>query len=195
MMKLIGWLALGCGVMVACAQGSATDELPEDDGAGGLDGGGGTGLSTGLSTGPSTTTSDGAGPGAGGSPAGSGGGGAGAGEPMCGAGEHFCGGICVGNTPQTGCHQSTSCAACPPVANGTTKCSPEGICDFDCASPYVKSGSVCSCPTQCCTNADCGGSATCENGQCIEPCDEGACILSCFPDFGVCLADQCVCIS
>jgi hypothetical protein len=69
------------------------------------------------------------------------------------------------------------------------------LCDFDCLSPYMKSGNSCACPTQCCSSADCSGGQTCEEGQCITPCDELECILLCILQnkFGMCTGGQCVC--
>jgi hypothetical protein len=169
-------LALVVGWMLACAQG-ATDGV-DDDGAGASDGGGGAAATGGH--GPASTTTGGMA-------------GGGAGDPMCLPPEHLCGDTCVGNTPSTGCYQSTACTACPAVVNGTTKCDDTGLCDFDCHPPYAKSGSGCACPVQCCTNSDCGGSASCQNGQCVQPCDDATCILMCFPSLGVCLNGQCTC--
>ena len=183
------WLALVCGSLLGCAERSAEDGTPEDDGFGGF---GGEGVGGAATTTTSSTTSTGGAPGVGGQ----GPGGGGAGSPMCTPPEHLCGGICVGNTPQTGCYQSTSCNPCPFVTNGTTKCTNDGLCDFDCAAPYVKSGSICSCPTQCCSNADCSGGATCENGQCVEPCDQVLCTALCLIQnkVGLCQNNQCVCL-
>lgn len=127
------------------------------------------------------------------------GGSGGVGDKRCEPPQHICSNVCEGNTPQTGCYQSTSCNPCPFVTNGTTKCTNDGLCDFDCAAPYVKSGSICSCPTQCCSNEDCSNSFLCENGQCVEPCDQALCTALCLIQnkYGVCLArlgNQCVCL-
>jgi hypothetical protein len=180
------WLALSCGLLWACAEGATEGDRPDDDGGGGFVGDGGGGAAT------TSTTSSGAGP----STGGGGSGGGGAGGPMCDPPEHLCGGICVGNTPQTGCYQSTTCTACPSVINGTTTCTAGGLCDFTCTSPYVKNGPSCSCPTQCCSNADCSGGATCDNGQCVEPCDQALCIFNCGLQnkVGVCQGNQCICL-
>lgn len=116
--------------------------------------------------------------------------------PECDPGKHLCGGICVGNTPQTGCYQSVACTPCPSVTYGTTTCTSDGLCDFTCTSPYQKSGNTCSCPMQCCSSLDCSGGQTCENGQCVTPCSDSDCLFDCVLMgylFGSCQGGQCVC--
>ncbi len=117
----------------------------------------------------------------------------------CGAMEHKCGGVCTGNTPQTGCYTSASCAACPSPANGTSTCTPNGTCDITCNFGFIKSGNACVCDPnaqQCCTNNDCNAGETCQNNQCIAPpCDQNLCIIQCFPGLGICVGNVCTCVS
>ena len=114
--------------------------------------------------------------------------------PECNPPEHFCGGICVGNTAQTGCYGSSSCTPCTAVQNGTTTCTAAGVCDFTCALPYQKNGNQCVCPTACCVAADCGGDA-CVGGVCQTPCDDMLCEIACIASgyvMGIC-TDQYTC--
>ena len=120
---------------------------------------------------------------------------------MCNVNEHVCSGACAGNTIETGCVLSVTCAPCPaPPAHGMEVCSAAGQCDFTCANGYNKSGSACVCATQCCGPADCGANQTCNNGTCMNMCDgddcQASCIVDCFPDFGVgqCNGGTCNCI-
>lgn len=128
---------------------------------------------------------------------------------MCPAMQHFCGGICAGNTPQTGCYGSTTCTACDGNAvptGGILICNAQGACDFDCTTGYTKSGNQCVCQTQCCSDADCASGEVCMNGTCQGStttgggsCDPNACtagcLVMCFPGFGVgiCLGGACQC--
>jgi hypothetical protein len=128
----------------------------------------------------------------------------------CPAGQHFCGGLCAGNTPQTGCSASSSCSPCPDAPlHGALTCSAAGQCDFTCTGNYQKSGNSCSCATQCCTDADCGNGSTCQGGTCSAPpppaCDANACVATCVATciiqgklgIGICLPDNscgCTCL-
>jgi hypothetical protein len=116
---------------------------------------------------------------------------------VCNPPEHLCGGVCAGNTPQTGCYTSSACTPCAPVQNGTTNCTAAGTCDFICASPYAKSGTQCVCPTECCVAADCG-SNPCEGGVCKVPCNALGCAIGCAAQgyaTGMCLTEYtCTCI-
>jgi len=172
-------------VLVAgCATGidSETSDLTDGSGSGGNGSGGATSTSTGTST---STTSGG----------GDGGSGSGGDPNDCMVPQHVCGGLCVDNTPGTGCYQSTSCSACPTPTNGSATCTTDGLCDVMCTAPYVKNGTNCNCPTQCCSNTECGSGETCENGSCVAPCDPPTCIATCLlqQKVGICLNNICVC--
>lgn len=99
--------------------------------------------------------------------------------------KHLCGGICVGNTPATGCFTSATCTPCPnPPQNGVAVCNAQGTCDVMCNAPYVKSSNSCVCGQACCTDADCSGGGTCVNGACevsmsCTPQDLITCQLTC----------------
>lgn len=101
----------------------------------------------------------------------------------CPMGTHECGGICVGNTPATGCLQSMTCAACPTPANGSAACTADGLCDVNCAVGYMKQGNACVCATQCCSVADCPAGQTCSGGVCSGggggSCDPDQCQFTC----------------
>jgi hypothetical protein len=178
----------------ACASGS----LPGigGKGSGGDDGGGNNtgnaGNTGGVSNGGSGNTGNTGGSGNTGNDGGSGGSGG------CPNGQHLCGGVCVGNTPQTGCWASTTCSPCPNApTSGTVICTADGQCDFNCQAPYMKEGNACACPNECCTNADCTGGATCSNGACVAaPCDEITCVQTCLQQFmlGMCNGNVCECV-
>lgn len=183
---------IALALFAACATGtdltsSVDDETNGADGGANPTGGGG-------GTKADTTSSGmpmGGMPGTGGSPAGMPG-------PTCNPPNHLCGGICVDNTPATGCTNSVDCTPCQAVLNGTSICSPTGDCDVTCNAPYQKNGLTCMCPTACCTDAECGGS-TCVNGTCTTPpsCDLALCLIICFAASqspGICVGDQCVCL-
>ena len=193
--------------VVACAQGSEIS----DESLGGTGGAGGASASSGASTGDSSTASSSAASStsassttAAGSTSASSSASTSAssssGGPMCDSDEHLCGGICAGNTTQTGCFQSVTCAPCaaPPI-HGTSTCSAAGLCDFTCGSGYTKSGNSCVCDSECCSDADCANGASCSGGTCSDPppppCDDNACILECAAFFcvGICLGDTCTC--
>jgi len=206
-------------VFAGCAQGSKNTSV---GGGSGGNGNGGSGASTGGGDGGQGNTGNtmqggvgGSGDGGSGNTGntgnngGSGGSGAsgasgGSGGQMCPAGKHYCGGICVGNTPATGCFTSVTCDPCPaPPSGGTTVCDAAGMCDFTCSAPYMKQGNACVCSQQCCSNADCPNGGTCSGGVCMQPppmCDandcQAQCILMCFPGFGIgmCGAAGCQCL-
>ncbi|AKT42591.1 uncharacterized protein CMC5_068180 [Chondromyces crocatus] len=168
------WLtAMAVVAAGGCATG--TEGFGESTGTNGGDGG---------SDEPTTTSTSSAGlggaGGAGGDPTtttSSGMGGSGAGNP-CGPQEHQCGGICVGNTPQTGCAGSTTCSPCVAPSNGVAVCTPDGLCDFQCNTPYQKNGGACQCTNQCCSNNDCQGGLSCSNGVCVcqaQCCSDAQC--------------------
>jgi hypothetical protein len=196
--KRIGFLLIGLvGVVcsVGCAQGS--DSFDGDGGSNGNGGASGSttagsgGATSGASTSGSTTSS-----GTGTATGAGGGGGEGGGGNECGANQHSCGGICTGNTPQTGCFTSSTCTACTAPQNGSSICSIDGECDFTCAAGYQQNGNTCSCAQQCCSNADCPAGETCGGGVCSgPPCDMNACIAQCIimGCVGVCMGD-CVCL-
>lgn len=121
----------------------------------------------------------------------------------CPPGQHECSGQCFGNTPQTGCLQSVSCTPCMPPANGSSICSPDGLCDFTCPAPYNKQNGACVCLNQCCSNADCAAGQTCSNGTCTGggTCTPELCQFQCtaeclFMDkfgIGMCVGNNCNC--
>jgi hypothetical protein len=198
------WKKLGIAAFVAwtvgaCAQGAVGDGAGGGAGIGGGGVGGDpsttattgstgsttsstTGSTTSSTTGSTTTTTTGAG----------------GGGPSCGPMQHLCGGVCAGNTPQTGCFASSpSCTPCanPPV-NGYTTCSASGACDFECNAGWQKSGNACACASGCCSDADCTGGQTCQGGTCkAPPCDDQACFISCFMQCGgACVNNTCLCL-
>jgi hypothetical protein len=174
-----------------CAKGTTSTTSPGGQGgAGGAAGGGGQGNgSVGGDGGTGNASNGGAGGDAG----------SGAGGTDCPAQKHLCGGLCVGNTPSTGCWTSETCNPCAaPPSGGTSVCTAEGVCDFTCAAPYMKSGNTCACSQACCSDADCPG-GTCSGGQCVVSmmCDPLSCQLMCFAQcFGVgtCGAAGCMCM-
>ena len=180
-------------LVTACATGigdpaASENEITESGGAGsGGDLGDGGDSGSGNSGNVPGSGGSGAMPGTGGDPG-----------PQCDPPNHMCGGICVGNTPATGCYQSQSCAACPNPVNGTASCSIDGACAAMCNAPYVAQGNSCVCPQQCCSNNDCGGGATCQNGTCVQPmtCDQVQCTALCLIQgkFGLCQGNSCVCL-
>jgi hypothetical protein len=174
---VVAVLAVGCATGIQSE--SETDPIID----GGSGGGGGIG---GSGSGAATTTT---------TTSGGGDGGSGGSVNDCMVPRHVCGGLCVDNTPGTGCYQSTSCTACPTPTNGSATCATDGLCDVMCTSPYVKSGTSCNCPTQCCSNTECSGNATCDNGSCVSPCDQAACLITCALQnkAGLCLNNICVC--
>ncbi len=183
------------GVMsaAACAIG-VTDTDPNANGDGGATAAGGNAGGTTSMT--STTSTSMSGPGGSGGAGGIvGAGGMGGMMLTCNAPEHLCDGQCEGNTPATGCYQSATCTPCPAITNGTPTCSADGMCTPQCTAPYVVSGMTCTCPTECCNNADCGGD-TCDNGSCVTPCDGALCIAQCLisGQVGVCVGDTCTCV-
>ena len=126
----------------------------------------------------------------------------------CPAGQHLCGGICAGNTIQTGCFGSSTCTPRPAApVNGTTICSGNGTCDFTCSANHVKQNNACVCASACCSDADCGGGGSvCSGGTCtvVAPaCDQGVCLQNCIfmcliqngtPGVGICAGNMCNCI-
>ncbi len=174
-----------------CAQGS--DSIFGDEGEGGAGGAGGETASSTTASSGSTTSSTSASSTTSGTTTSTSSGG-----PECADDQHLCGGVCTGNTTQTGCFTSVTCAPCasPPI-NGTSTCSADGKCDFTCNSGYAKSGNSCVCAAECCSNADCPGGGTCQGGVCgAPPCDQAACIIECFAMFcvGICIGDTCTCM-
>lgn len=187
MMRAGAALAL-CSVVFACATGIEGDggELDGDGGDASMGGAGGNGKTDDpmMTTTSSSTT---------------GGGGMGGMAPECDPPGHLCGGICVGNTPATGCYQSSTCASCPTPTNGTATCTMDGQCAAQCNSPYVPNGASCICPMQCCSDADCGGGGSvCQSGTCTTPqtCDQVQCTAICLIQglFGICQGNQCLCL-
>lgn len=187
--------AVGVVLSGGCAQG--TDGFGEPGGTSS----GGDGGSGGDDTATSTTSSGPGTGGEGGAPTSttstsSGMGGQGAGSP-CGPQEHQCGGICVGNTPTTGCASSTTCNACTPPANGTAVCTTDGLCDFQCTAPYQKNGGTCQCTSQCCSNTDCSGGLACVGGSCVcqtQCCNDAMCsnpTTACSGGTCACDANRC----
>jgi hypothetical protein len=158
----------------ACATGTG------DDGDGGVG-----------AAGPSSSSSAGNG----GGPASS----SSSGGPSCQPDEHLCGGLCTGNTVESGCSQSTDCAPCPTDPNGTTSCTTEGLCQLDCAMPYLRIGDTCDCATECCANSDCDVDEICEMGACKVDCSMGTqtytyCLALCGVQNMSCDPITCTCV-
>jgi hypothetical protein len=109
--------------------------------------------------------------------------------------EHLCVGGCAGNTPESGCYQSATCAACPAPAGGTATCTASGACDFTCGPNTMKSGTKCVCTLACCSDADCQNGTGCLNNQCTA-CDPTTCIMFCLNQgkIGACNGVDCQCI-
>lgn len=160
----MSWVATAA-CFVACATGTVDEE--ENDvrettsasgatsGSGGMGSGGESATSSSSSSSSSSSTSGGGGM-----------------EPMCTPPEHLCGGICVGNTVQTGCTNSVDCSPCVgPTANGSVACSPGGDCTITCDMGYTLVGTECTCATECCSENDCSGNEICDqNGSCTSDC-------------------------
>lgn len=180
----------------ACAIGTTGDDEATGGSSAAQGGGqaGGAGGEGSLTTTTSTTTT---GVGAQGGESATGGAG-GMGPPTCDPPEHLCSDTCEGNTPATGCYQSSSCSPCPSVSNGVAICDSNGSCAAQCNTPYVANGTTCTCPNQCCTTADCGANQTCDNGSCVstQTCDQGLCIIQCAitNQVGLCVNDVCTCV-
>lgn len=160
----LSWVAVAT-CFVACATGTVDEEESDvrettstsgtTSGGGGLGAGGESATSSSSSSSSSSSTS-----------------GAGGMAPMCNPPEHLCGGICVGNTVETGCTNSVDCSPCVgPTANGSVACSPGGDCTITCDQDYVLSGTECVCANQCCSEADCSSGEVCAQGQCTSDCD------------------------
>jgi len=201
------WLVLVASALVACAQGSVSE------GAGGEGDGGdktsGPGSSTasgmggvgGMSSSSTASSMGGMGGDPSSSSSSSSSSSTGTGS-MCPPMQHVCGGICVGNTPDTGCFGSTNCTACPTPLNGASKCDTAGQCDFYCNVGYTKSGSQCVCMTACCIDTDCSNGQTCSGGTCSTPCDQTQCQFTCTFQCatmnkigtGTCTANGCTCV-
>jgi hypothetical protein len=114
----------------------------------------------------------------------------------CNAPMHLCNGNCEGNTPDTGCYTSATCAACTPPTNGTSTCTATGQCDFTCNTGFMKSGNMCTCASQnCCTTAnDCDPGDKCASGMCS--CDNTKCFTYCVGfcnEPGTCISNACIC--
>lgn len=183
----LGIVAVGMLAYVACAKG--VGEADDDDqggaGVGAAAGAGGEGAGTSSTTSTDSTSTD------------TGGAGVGAGGPQCDPPEHLCGTSCVGNTPNTGCYQSTTCDPCPTPGNGTSTCTGDGLCDIQCYPPYVRDGDQCVCGAECCSPTDCpfpwqecdGGDCACEQGLCIQFCAFQLKVGMCEPLF-----DNCLCV-
>lgn len=195
LMALTAALGVGCASQLTDSDGG-DDADTDGSGSGGSGGSAGDGVGStgaGASSSSSSGGSEGGGSASGGASASSTGAG---GSQDCPADQHFCGGVCTGNTPQTGCFKSVACTACVAPAMGTSTCTATGDCDFTCGSGYMKSGSSCVCANECCTNADCSGDDTCVSGSCEPPaptCDQALCLVTCFPGVGICVGSMCVC--
>lgn len=99
-----------------------------------------------------------------------------------GALQHVCDGMCVENTPQTGCATSVDCTPCTVPPHGTiATCDQGGHCDFGCQPGYEKQFKSCKCKTDCCENSDCPSGKTCNTGVCVGPgCDPAECNALCL---------------
>jgi hypothetical protein len=101
----------------------------------------------------------------------------------------------MGNTPQTGCYASATCAACTAPTNAMATCSAQGTCEFQCNPGYTLSGGACTCSSGCCSDSDCGSGETCQSGTCTPgagSCNELLCMFSCL-GFGMCNNGVCEC--
>jgi hypothetical protein len=120
-----------------------------------------------------------------------------AGSGGCGPGKHFCGGLCAGNTPETGCSQSASCEPCPVPAHAAPACTETGSCDFTCLDDYHEVDGQCRCALECCSSLDCSGGLVCSGGTCQPPpCYALDCIETCVWSLkcgGICVGDTCTC--
>jgi hypothetical protein len=196
-------------VLVACVLGACAKGSEIGDGVGGASGGAGgapSGSSThattaqGSTSGASMTTTSAATTGAttGSTSAAT----SSSSGTMCGMTEHVCSGMCAGNTIQTGCFGSASCAPCPAApTHGTENCNASGQCAFSCDTNYVPSGASCVCSLACCADSDCAG-GTCVGGQCQSACDSSSCQAGCVfqcalqmkVGIGQCQGANCVCV-
>lgn len=180
----VGLLTQGFG----CAQPTEGDGAKSDENEGGAGGtGAGTPTTSSSGGGSGTTTTTGVGGSGGGS------------TSDCPPPQHMCGGLCVDGTPQNGCYASSSCTSCPTVANGNAVCTADGQCDIECAAGYQESNGACTCPSQCCSNADCGGSGyTCNGGTCqcsAQCCSDAQCAATEACDGGTCACESGACLA
>lgn len=188
-------LVIGAAAASACAEGGT---LPATGGAGGGLGGNGTGLTTTSSTSHSTSSSSGTTSSTSGTTSSSTSSTTTSSTTTsssttttpngCVFGDHKCNGVCVGNTPETGCYTSVTCAPCLVPSNGSAVCSTVGICDIQCNTGYLPNASKTSCdaippPTECCDTNDCPIFLACLAGWCQNPfgsiCDPPRCTQYC----------------
>jgi hypothetical protein len=152
----------GCATGGSFQEGEGGDGGSAGEGAGGKGGAGGAGQASGSSTASSSASGSGGGASSSSSSVSS----SAAGGIPCGAQQHACAGACTGNTPESGCFQSTTCAACASSPNGKAICTAQGACDLSCNSGYTKSGNACVCQYACCSDADCPAGQACSGGTC-----------------------------
>lgn len=160
-------------------------------GAGGTSAAGGVGSQAGAGSGGTAGSAGAPGTGA---TAGSGG------TTSCAPNEKKCGGLCVEPSAGVGC-DLTACSPCGIVANANLKCTGT-LCDFDCISGYVKSGSSCVPQGGSGGSPGSGGSTGTGGGGtgCALPCDwtsgssQFVCTASCLlagKNFGLCAPTNC----
>jgi len=110
------------------------------------------------------------------------------GGTVCPAGQHACGAGCIddlADDPAVGCRLGCG-EPCPTPTSGTSSCSAEGRCDFECAAPYHREGNDCVCAARTCASMmyECGA----PDDGCGHVLDCGTCAL------GVCLSGLCSCM-
>jgi hypothetical protein len=170
-----------------------TGGISVSGGAGGM---GGAGSQAGAASGG---VGGGAGAASGGAP-GTGAGTGSGGGTSCAPNEKKCGGLCVIPTAGVGC-DPTACNPCPAISNAILKCT-GSLCDFDCVSGYLKSGSSCVSQGGSGGSPGSGGSTGTGGGGsgCALPCDVSSgssqfvCTASCLlsgNNFGLCALNNC----
>lgn len=88
------------------------------------------------------------------------------------------------------------CGLCQKCKKGKCKPQPDGA---DCGGGASCQQGECICPTECCSDADCPGEQVCDDGQCLDeacPAGEKPCQGECIPDAeccGKCPAGQVCC--
>lgn len=111
-----------------------------------------------------------------------------AGGGACGPGQHRCGGGCVddlANDPVVGCRFGCG-DPCPTPPDGSSACTADGACSFDCEPPFFRDGSSCVCRARTC--ADLGFMCGSPDDGCGRTLDCGGC-----EGGGVCTSGTCSC--
>lgn len=112
----------------------------------------------------------------------------------CASGQHVCPSGCTADRtddPANGCRLGCGSAPCTAPAGGTASCSTGGMCDFECAPPFVREGEGCACTPRTCSDLDalcgspddgCGTPLACGDCGSGSACTSGRCV--CAPDPG-----------